>query len=195
MPRRKRLHAADSPFGADLFPADAGSREPEIEPGLEAEAELPPSAFGDDAKLGFGVERTAGEAPGIRKPEPRRRRRRRGRRRDRDRGPASFGAPATPGAREVEPDFEEYADAETSRPYATGFGPAGEALGDIDDLELDEDDLEPDLLDEEDFAGERQPKEPLSPIEEEIDAELEQEIRKEIEEIEELEREMGLRGT
>ncbi len=195
VPRRKRLHAADSPFGADVFPADAGWRERETEPDLESEAQLPPSGFGDDVDLGFGVERTAGEAPGIRKPEPRRRRRRRGRRRDRDHGPAGFEAPATPGAREVEPEFEEYSDIESTRPYARGFGPAGETLGDIDELDLDEEDLEPDLLDEEEFAGERQPSETPSPIEEEIDAELEQEIRKEIEEIEELEREMGLRGA
>ncbi len=44
------------------------------------------------------------------------------------------------------------------------------------------------------FAGDELADIPASPVEEEIDLELEQEIRREIEEIEELEREMGLRG-
>ena len=43
-------------------------------------------------------------------------------------------------------------------------------------------------------AATSSPTVPSSPFEEEIDLELEQEIRREIEEIEELEREMGLRG-
>jgi len=195
VPRRERLHSADVPFGADVFPPDAGWGEREIGPEPEPETERPLGAFADDEDFGFGPQRTAAEAPGVRKPEPRRRRRRRGRRRERDGGPAELDSTATPEAREVEPDFEEYSDIEPRRPYAMGFGPGAEALGDIDELELEDDELEEELLDEDDFAGERQPSAPPSAIEEEIDAELEQEIRKEIEEIEELEREMGLRGA
>ena len=44
------------------------------------------------------------------------------------------------------------------------------------------------------FGGDELADLPAAPVEEEIDLELEQEIRREIEEIEELEREMGLRG-
>jgi ribonuclease E len=196
VPRRERLHSADLPFGADLFPPDAGWRERDVEQELGAEAERPVGGLAEDEDFGFGPERAAGDAPEMRRLEPRRRRRRRGRRRERERGPAQFEAPLGPEAREDEPDFGDYSDTETRRPYARGFESAGETIGELDELELEEeDDLEQGLLDEEEFVGERQLSGPPSAIEEEIDAELEQEIRKEIEEIEELEREMGLRGA
>ncbi len=90
--------------------------------------------------------------------------------------------------------------------YGPGFPrrPADERLseGKLDDIDLDLDDLEPgeepdadDMeIDDDDVIVDDLRAEPARVAEEEIDPELELEIRKEIEEIEELEREMGLRG-
>jgi ribonuclease E len=197
VPRRERLHSADTPFGADVFPADSSWQDRDAELDLDAEMELPLGGLAAEEDLGIGPERGAHEAPSMRKPDPRRRRRRRGRRRERERepGPAKYDAPDSPATSEFESDFEDYSEVDTRRPQARDFGPAGETLDHLDELELDDDDFDRDLLDDEDFVGERRPKEAPAAFEEEIDAELEQEIRKEIEEIEELEREMGMRGS
>ena len=76
---------------------------------------------------------------------------------------------------------------------------SGSPAARVDELDLDIEDME-DVDEAEDMGIEEEDDrrdlraEPARVAEEEIDPELEQEIRKEIEEIEELEREMGLRG-
>ena len=80
-------------------------------------------------------------------------------------------------------------------PSPAAARPADESLGDLDDLDLEElDGAGRSTLDDDEFAGDELADRPAAPVDEEIDLELEQEIRREIEEIEELEREMGLRG-
>jgi ribonuclease E len=192
VPRRERLHSGDLPFGAEIFSPESTWPQREAESEMEAETELTLGRFADEPDVEFGPQRVIGEPPGAGKSEPRRRRRRRGRRRERERGPASFEAPPSG---EGEPEFDEYADIETRRPEGRSFVSAGGSLDEVDELDLEEAELDRDLLDEDDFVGQRGPKEAPAAFEEEIDAELEQEIRKEIEEIEELEREMGLRGS
>jgi ribonuclease E len=103
-------------------------------------------------------------------------------------------------AAELHADFDDLAPEggfgpSLPRGRAAGFSPGEideldiEEVEDADDLELDEDDDDDDDALESGFRTD-------SPraVDEEIDPELELEIRKEIEEIEELEREMGLRG-
>jgi ribonuclease E len=111
------------------------------------------------------------------RPEAKRRRRRRGRRRER---PERESAGA--GASEDDPRT------------ARDFSDAGTDEG-LDDLDLDD---ATDILEDEDEAAglmhEHHTTARESSAEEEIDPELEEEIRREIEEIAELEREMGLRG-
>ena len=145
---------------------------------LDADAEGEGDGEGDDFE------------PGSAKGDgPRRRRRRRGRRRERE--PADRLPAPAPGdvdadleADDLEPheepeDAEIHASALEEIPSTTDFD-FGEERGD-DEFDEDEDDLAPSA---------RVP----SP-DDEIDPELEEEIRKEIEEIAELERQMGLRGT
>jgi ribonuclease E len=68
-------------------------------------------------------------------------------------------------------------------------------LDDLSDLELEEvGGRGRDRLDDDDFGHDALASRPAGSVKEEIDVELEQEIRREIEEIEELEREMGFRG-
>ncbi len=126
---------------------------------------------------------------------PRRRRRRRGRRRDRE--PSE--KPPTPIADEVEDEFDDldlepheqpedaeiHASAIEEIPSTSDFDFGAEPS----EHEFDEDD------DEEDEEDGRVPSSPVHDPDDQIDPELEEEIRKEIEEIAELEREMGLRGT
>lgn len=160
------------------------------EPGLEEEATTAPLDWEDlearAADLGGGLEDTEsateilGEDSAISKEDlGKRRRRRRGRRRDRpEREPAAL--PRAAG----EPDEDE--------------GPAPEGVEFVSRQEVDEFDFDDDaevLEDEDEASGliHEHRAVPVNP-EEEIDPELEEEIRREIEEIAELEREMGLRG-
>ena len=81
------------------------------------------------------------------------------------------------------------------RSFARGRGPVDDHLGDLDDLDLEEVEAPGrESFEGDEFGGDLLAELPAAPVEEEIDLELEQEIRREIEEIEELEREMGLRG-
>jgi ribonuclease E len=205
VPRRERMQSTESTFGADILPPGPAWREREIEPELEAEDEFtlggPVEAAEEEPALGAepGEDRGGLAEPDLRQPEGRRRRRRRGRRRDRERErrPSRYPGPGSVEPTEVEPDLEEeLSDIETARPsrMATPERPSGAAFGDFDEVDFEEDDLEREILEPDEFGGERPAREAFVAFEEEIDPELEQEIRKEIEEIEELEREMGLRG-
>ena len=150
---------------------------PALDPELEGEAE------GDDFEPATGK----GEAP-------RRRRRRRGRRRDREPGDLPSSPAAGPldtdlddldlEAREEPEDAEIHASAIEEIPSTSDFDfgdePSEHEFDDEDEDE-DEDDLAPTVR--------------VVDPNDEIDPELEEEIRKEIEEIAELELEMGLRGT
>ena len=97
---------------------------------------------------------------------------------------------------ETDTDLDEFAtDVEPSSPFARRRGAESETLGDLDDLDLEEvAGAGREAFELDDFGGDELVDRPVAPFEEEIDLELEQEIRREIEEIEELEREMGLRG-
>ncbi len=125
--------------------------------------------------------------------EGKRRRRRRGRRRERERPEPEA---ATPAGEEFPPDFDDLGP-EPEPGYVPAFPrrlPEERlAGGEVDDLDLDIEDLEDVDDDAEDMAIEEEDEivddlraEPARVAEEEIDLELEQEIRKEIEEIEEL---------
>ena len=191
IPRRERLLSGDSPFGEDLFPTESEWPEPEIDPLLEEDAGTLAADLPDEDELDLPEGEGPGRSGGAR-PEGRRRRRRRGRRREPEHEPGKFEPSALPEPDEVEPEFEDFpVDLETPRPFARGARPTVESFDELDELDLEEiggPGSHP--LDEDDFVID----EPRARVEEEIDPELEQEIRKEIEEIEELEREMGLRG-
>jgi ribonuclease E len=188
VPRRERLRSADQGPGAEApgygWPPRAGEEEPDV----ESREFLSP---GDESFLEPG----AAASPRSDMRDGKRRRRRRGRRRDRDQErPESELSPSAAA--------DDYAESDEDLTTGPGFGdpfsrglPAEELIAeDIEDLELEAvDDEELALEDEEAMVGGFRP-EPVRVAEEEIDPELEQEIRKEIEEIEELEREMGLRG-
>ena len=130
--------------------------------------------------------------------EGKRRRRRRGRRRERERPELEAAAPA---GEEFPSDFDDLGPEPGYVPSFPRRLPEERLASDeVDELDLDIEDLEDvddaeDMaIDEEDVIVDDLRAEPARVVEEEIDPELEQEIRKEIEEIEELEREMGLRG-
>jgi ribonuclease E len=188
VPRRERMKSGESAFGADLFPAETEWP--------EREAESPPEEV-SESRIDGVVEEELGrpedEGPGGARTEGRRRRRRRGRRRDREPMRETEEREATgPAPEDLEVDFEGFTEErEEPRPYARRHRREEESLGGFDELDLEEiEGVERPDLEEDEFALEM----PRAAVEEEIDPELEQEIRKEIEEIEELEREMGLRG-
>jgi ribonuclease E len=200
VPRRERTRGAEPEFGFGLEP------EAETEPGPLEWAELE-SEIEAEAEAEPGLEPTSEAAPeefgtGVGKEGPRRRRRRRGRRRDRERGAPEPGGPAPD---ELEADLEE--DEETLDVEAPAgprreraFEPAArrparpveeeEEL--VREFDFGEEEEEADR-----FIGEVEEveEERARVEEEEIDPGLEEEIRREAEEIAELEREMGLRGT
>jgi ribonuclease E len=104
----------------------------------------------------------------------------------------------TPDAEEFAPEFRDLdsePDSDFSAPFSRGL-PAEELSDEeIDDLDIDDIDDSGDLaIEDEDLLVQEHREQAVRLPEEEIDPELEQEIRKEIEEIEALEREMGLRG-
>jgi ribonuclease E len=191
VPRRARLRSADQPFGAEIFPASSEWPERDLESSSEAEAaSRGPDVAGEDEPSRVADRGSADKS----RPEGRRRRRRRGRRRDSERPsrPATSSSPLE----ESEPDFGELAaDAEPSQAFARGRAPRHDSLDELDELDLD--DVEGrgrDSFEDDEFGGDELIERRAAPVEEEIDLELEQEIRREIQEIEELERDMGLRG-
>ena len=141
----------------------------------------------------FSSAGAAGPA-GPARPDGRRRRRRRGRRRERPKG--ELGPSSSIGEPETESEFDDFVtEVRPARPPARSRPPVDETLGDLDDLDIDDlDEGTHEGFEIDEFAGDELADIPVAPGEEEIDLELEQEIRREIEEIEELEREMGLRG-
>ncbi len=168
IPRRERLRSSE--------PATGDRPEAPAPRGHAPREEDEPQGFG----AGLDEEREVdgeGEGPSARDGR-RRGRRRRGRRRDHDQDRPE----SAEDARTVEADEEDEDDVADRADFrgSAGFG-RGVARDDLDDLVEDVDDLRDEV------------EEGPAP-EEEIDPELEREIRKEIEEIEELEREMGLRG-
>ncbi len=189
VPRRERLRSGDSTFGADIMPPDSDWTEAGARPEPADEPDLHGPEFGEEDDSGFLGDSATGDAAPA---EGRRRRRRRGRRRERERG-TGRREPVAGAPERIDADIEDFpADVEPPRSFARG-----RAAGDeIDEFDVDElDDSAHESIDEDDELGSRElavgsPR----PVNEEIDLELEQEIRREIEEIEELEREMGMRG-
>ncbi len=189
IPRRERLRSGDQ--GQGDVPAAYEWSEPQAD--IEADIESREFLAADDDPFA-----TPGAADPADPREGKRRRRRRGRRRERER-PELESTASTGG--DFPPEFDELGPepgytttfprrpAESRRPSAEG-----EELDlDIDDIEdADLDDAR--ALDDEDVMVDDLQAPGVRVPEEDIDPELEQEIRKEIEEIEELEREMGLRG-
>ena len=158
----------------------------------DPDEDAPAGAEGDADAEGGGDD----FEPGSKGEGPRRRRRRRGRRRDRettDRLPAT--APGEGEGEEVDDvdaddlDAEPAVDAEDEEIHASAI----EEIPSTSDFEFGDEPGEDEFDEDED--GEFAPSARVAGPDDEIDPELEEEIRKEIEEIAELEREMGLRGT
>ena len=193
VPRRERLRSGEPPaFGGDLFPPSTEWPEREVDPLLRAESDPRMAELADEDEPDlFSSAGPAGSA-GAARPEGRRRRRRRGRRRERPKSELGGASPID----ETETEFEDFVtEVKPARPFTRGRAPVDESLGDLDDLDLDDLDGGPrEGFEIDEFAGDELVDIPTTPVDEEIDLELEQEIRREIEEIEELEREMGLRG-
>jgi ribonuclease E len=121
------------------------------------------------------------------------RRRRRGRRRDRDRS-GYAAAPASAGE-DLAPGFEDLSSGTDSAwQFDRDRASADDAFDEFDEVEAPHG-RRPGRspLDEEDLGGDEQATERTA-LDDQIDAELEQEIQREVDEIAELEREMGLRG-
>jgi ribonuclease E len=150
--------------------------EPEPAPAVWPEIE---DAHLDDLDLAEGDQDTEGETDADRAGGPRRRRRRR-RRREGERPTREAISKAGAG------DLDDELDIDETVPPLRGETPHVDDFDFGDDSHDDEDDFD----DEEEITARSAPN-----PEDEIDPELEEEIRKEIEEIAELEREMGLRGT
>ena len=195
VPRRERSRAGEPGFDPEV---PAGPLEwAELGAETEADDDLATDEAGDEPGTAAG----RGEGP-------RRRRRRRGRRRERDR-PAEAGAsPAgdfEDEGDEAEPEAEAEAEPRAFEPARRAPRPAASEADlardfDFGDEAGDEHDLVHDRYDEEagdDLRGlDADAEEAAAPSpDDEIDPGLEDEIRREVEEIAELEREMGLRGT
>ena len=110
-------------------------------------------------------------------------------------GQTAHHAPSAPGE-DLAPGFEDFpADVDSPWSFDREGTPAADALHDLDELEPGAAPRARRLRPGDDEFGAREPaRERPSPADDEIDAELEQEIQREIDEIAELEREMGLRG-
>ena len=174
VPRRERSRKPAARPGADLPASGWSDLASELEPEAELEAE---SAAEETAA-------SVGKLDG-----PRRRRRRRGRRRDSDR-PGTESSTIPP-AEELEPeDPDSRAEPRFEREAAKrGTEEQGAPL--LDEFDFGD---EAEAGYEEDIVTEELREEVVSTADEAIDPELEEEIRREIEEIAILEREMGLRG-
>jgi ribonuclease E len=199
-PERARTPERNRPYGRagepGYVPRRERLREPEQPPAFEPEptpqvphwAEPAPAAPAED--LDFDAELTAEtideedeDASTVTDAEGVRRRRRRRRRR---RGPERPGREA-----EAAPTPEEIAaEATTEFEIDEGFEPTHDRPSPIDEIDEEEEADETEVIDEIEEI-----EEPIVRAEDDrIDPELEDEIRREIEEIAELEREMGLRG-
>ncbi len=199
VPRHKRLSAGETALPAEP-PASLGWRDPDLDDPLAADL---------DADL--DAEGGPGEATERAPDGTKRRRRRRGRRRDRtDREVEAKvgGLPADEDLDDFDDDLEPApapVPAPRSAPAARREPPPRRAEGTrvdrdpAEDLPRSRDFDFDDEFDEhdEDFAASADIDDlpPAELVDDEIDPELEEEIRREIEEITELEREMGLRGT
>ena len=189
----RRLRAADQAPGPEP-PATSGGwteRSIDSEPDIDSREFLAP----EEELLGGSDTASSSQSEAR---EGRRRRRRRGRRRDRERDRPELETTPAAGDDEFSSDLDEL-EPEAGYPPSFPRGlPAQKLRSDeIEDFEMDLDEAEDDddsLIEDEEAIGEDLRAEPTRVAEEEIDPELEQEIRKEIEEIEILEREMGLRG-
>ena len=175
VPRRERSRPAGAP---EVEPVAFDWLD--LEPSREREED--PDAEAADSESEVDTQES-GKVEG-----PRRRRRRRGRRRDREPEVASADDELdADGEGDEDQDHEVMDGGDTvviDGPLTDNFD-----FGDEDeDDEVDEDDDE----DDDDVAG---PARVATALDDRIDPELEEEIRREIEEIAELEREMGLRGT
>jgi len=191
VPRRERTRPPEPGFGPEpLDWVDLGA-----EGDAETDADLDAAGEGIDEATGL-----PGKLDG-----PRRRRRRRGRRRDRDR-PGMEGTGAAAGDLDDDLDDDELVEAGPVRePETAKRTPAATPAVDDDELdrefdfgdEPDEGSGARDRFDDDDEAlgAEGEEVAVRSPEDDEIDPGLEEEIRREVEEIAELEREMGLRGT
>jgi ribonuclease E len=182
VPRRERSSKPNVARGADLAGIGwsdlAAEPLPDVEPDTEGRAEDPTDA-------------------GSKLEGPRRRRRRRGRRRDRDRLPNEAGGLHS--VEEVDPsEFEDDDDDVPPRfEHETAQRAAAGAVEDegaplLDEFDFGDEATELDYDD--DMGSEELRDESVTADDEAIDPELEEEIRREIEEIAVLEREMGLRG-
>jgi ribonuclease E len=174
VPRRERSRKSDAGPSPDL-------------PG----AGWPESGFDFETEAETDLESTAGEAgtPTGKLEGPRRRRRRRGRRRDSDRAGSEPRALAS-----GEGDQPEDSEPRGEGRFERELGKRGSEEQHVPLLdEFDFSDEAPEL-EEDDLAPEELREESVSTMDEAIDPELEEEIRREIEEIAVLEREMGLRG-
>jgi ribonuclease E len=122
---------------------------------------------------------------------PRRRRRRRGRRRDREQ---PEGTPSASQHADFGSDVEDEDDLDLDEPLELEVARRAPAEHDelhvMDDFDFGDEIAGPDEDSIDEFPEDRAP----AAVDEEIDPELEEEIRREIAEIAELEREMGLRG-
>jgi ribonuclease E len=189
VPRRERSRRPETPPGAELQGLGWSDFAPESEPEVEPLAE----------RLG---EETTTTTPVGKLEGPRRRRRRRGRRRERDRpGTDPHALHPTEDIEgdlegdvedddlEIEPRFERVAT-KRGGPVEVEIEEEGAAL--LDEFDFGDEPTEPGF--EDDIATEELREETVPASDEAIDPELEEEIRREIEEIAVLEREMGLRG-
>jgi ribonuclease E len=149
-------------------------------------------AFGSEAETEPETESLTGEStPTVGKLDgPRRRRRRRGRRRESGRQetqPSTLSHLLGPESEDRALHTESRFEQEPAK-----RGPEAEGTPLLDEFDFSEEVSEPEY--EEDLAPEELREEPAATTDEAIDPELEEEIRREIEEIAVLEREMGLRG-
>ncbi len=167
VPRRMRSRSEESLFDAEP-PVDDWSEVEEIDSISDTESETE-------------TDRAGGA----------RRRRRRRRRRDGERTPREASARTSSDDLDLDLDIDETIPPLTEAgPHADDFEFGDESPRERGRGMSDDDDDFDDEDDDELVAAQQAPN-----PEDEIDPELEEEIRKEIEEIQELEREMGLRGT
>jgi ribonuclease E len=192
VPRRERQRAGDSAFGGGLFSPGGEWPEREVEADRSGPGDSGGPDVGDYDESGL-PDRTGSSATSPARSDPRRRRRRRGRRgeRESDRGRAAPAARDQSGGHYPELLSEE----EPGRREERGRARGDSTPDDLADLDLEDvGGHGRERLEDDDFRRNERIERPAGSLKEEIDVELEQEIRREIEEIEELEREMGLRG-
>ncbi len=179
VPRRERSRGPGTELPA-LW-SDLGAVLPE--PDLEAETE-PAAGPGERPDAGSGPDQLEG---------PRRRRRRRGRRRDRERDRFDVEADAKSPTLEEEGDLD-FEDEPEDRPRLPRTHERESKLSPaplLDEFDFGDEAEVAELVGD---AGIEELRDEKAIADEAIDPELEEEIRREIEEIAELEREMGLRG-